>query len=46
MVDYELRGADGLLIIRPKGSLEAGDFQRITQESIHMSKPMASFTAY
>jgi stage II sporulation SpoAA-like protein len=32
MVDFELLRSDGILIIRPKGSLEAGDFQRISQE--------------
>jgi tRNA U38,U39,U40 pseudouridine synthase TruA len=32
MVDYELRRSEGILIIRPKGALEASDFQRITHE--------------
>jgi hypothetical protein len=32
MVEYELLKSDGILVIRPKSSLEAGDFQRITQE--------------
>ena len=31
MVDYELLPAEGLLIIRPTGSLEATDFQRIAR---------------
>lgn len=32
MVEHELLTADGILIIRPKSSLEATDFQRIAQE--------------
>lgn len=32
MVNHELLRADGVLIIRPLASLEATDFQRITQE--------------
>jgi hypothetical protein len=32
MVDYELLQPDGILILRPKSSLEAGDFQKIAQE--------------
>jgi hypothetical protein len=32
MVDYELLQSEGILIIRPKGSLEAADFQKIAQE--------------
>jgi len=32
MVKYELLRADGILVIQPEGSLEATDFQRITQE--------------
>jgi hypothetical protein len=32
MIDYELRKADGLLVIRPKGALEASDFQAVSNE--------------
>ena len=32
MVDYELLQAEGILVIHPKASLEATDFQRIAQE--------------
>ena len=32
MIDYELRAGDGILVIRPQGSLEAADFQRIAAE--------------
>jgi hypothetical protein len=32
MVDYELLQPDGILVIRPTGSLEAADFQKIAQE--------------
>ena len=32
MVNYELLPADGILIIHPAASLEASDFQRISQE--------------
>jgi hypothetical protein len=32
MVDYELLREEGILIIRPQDSLEAGDFQRIAAE--------------
>lgn len=31
MVDYELREADGILVLRPRDSLEAADFQRIAE---------------
>ena len=32
MVNYELLRADGILIIRPQGALEASDFERIAGE--------------
>jgi len=32
MVEYELLKEDGILVIRPRASLEAADFQRIAQE--------------
>ena len=32
MVDHELRRDEGILVMRPKGSLEAADFQKIAQE--------------
>jgi hypothetical protein len=32
MVNYELLRGEGILVIRPETSLEAGDFQRIAQE--------------
>lgn len=32
MVDSELLRDDGILVIRPAGSLEAGDFQKIAHE--------------
>ena len=32
MVDYELLRSEGILVIRPKASLEATDFQKIAQE--------------
>lgn len=32
MVNYELLRADGILIIRPEGALEASDFERIAGE--------------
>ena len=32
MVNHELLAADGILILRPESSLEAADFQRISQE--------------
>jgi SpoIIAA-like len=32
MVDHELLEADGILVIRPQGRLEATDFQKIAQE--------------
>ena len=32
MVEYELLQADGILVIRPEGSLEASDFERIARE--------------
>src|SRR5262245_2466240 len=32
MVNYELDREEGILIIRPEGSLEASDFQKIAQE--------------
>jgi len=32
MVKYELLRAEGILVIQPEASLEASDFQKITQE--------------
>jgi hypothetical protein len=32
MVDFELRRDEGVLVIRPAGSLEAADFQRIAHQ--------------
>ena len=32
MVHYELWRPEGILVLRPEGSLEASDFQKITQE--------------
>ena len=32
MVEHELRRAEGILILRPKGRLEAADFQSLAQE--------------
>ena len=32
MVEHELLQADGILVIRPEGSLEASDFQKIAQD--------------
>ena len=32
MVEHELLQADGILVIRPEGSLEASDFERIARE--------------
>ena len=32
MINYELRKDEGILIIRPTGSLEAADFQEIAHE--------------
>src|SRR6476646_3757676 len=32
MVKYELLQESGILVIRPEGSLEASDFQKITQD--------------
>jgi hypothetical protein len=32
MVDSELRSDEGILVIRPSGSLESADFQRIAAE--------------
>jgi SpoIIAA-like len=32
MVHYELRRPEGILVLRPEGSLEASDFQKIAQE--------------
>ena len=32
MVKHELMAADGILVIRPESSLEASDFQGISQE--------------
>jgi hypothetical protein len=32
MVHYELLRAEGILVIRPKASLEATDFEKIAQE--------------
>ena len=32
MVEHELRQAEGILILRPKGRLEAADFQNVAQE--------------
>ena len=32
MVDHELLRAEGILILRPKGTLEAGDFEKLAQE--------------
>lgn len=32
MVDFELLQDEGILILRPQGSLEASDFQKIAQE--------------
>jgi len=32
MVEYELLQPDGILVIRPDGPLEAGDFQKIAQD--------------
>jgi len=32
MVEHELLQADGILVIRPAGSLEASDFQKIAQD--------------
>jgi hypothetical protein len=31
MVDYELLSEEGILVLRPQGSLEASDFQKIAQ---------------
>src|SRR5262245_46605477 len=32
MVEYELLREDGILILRPKGRLEATDFEKVAQE--------------
>ena|SRR5436190_2022410 len=32
MVEHELLAADGILILRPKGRLEAGDFEKLAAE--------------
>ena len=32
MVDYELLPAEGILILRPHGALEAADFEKIARE--------------
>jgi hypothetical protein len=32
MIDYELREANGILVIRPRDALEASDFQRVASE--------------
>jgi hypothetical protein len=32
MVEFELRKADGILILRPQGRLEAADFERVASE--------------
>lgn len=32
MVDYELRREEGILILSPKGRLEASDFEKLAQE--------------
>ena len=32
MIDYELLKAEGILILRPKGRLEAADFEKVARE--------------
>jgi hypothetical protein len=32
MIDYELRKADGVLVVRPRDALEASDFQAVSNE--------------
>jgi hypothetical protein len=44
MVNYELLRGEGILVIRPETSLEAGDFRESRRKSIPILKRTASCT--